>query len=1017
MNEMLNKLKQKIRSGSMDLDENDFSQKEINTFNNIKGVLTGRESLVKQLRDSLPDTYDKNSLESAIVLSLIEKDPILRTAVADIELGSYKRSPITLKERLQSFVDSKIIKDDSRESSIEDLSTKVKNDVKERTDEYSVKEPLISSDKLFKVADTTLYKVISLPFKLFPNSDRAKQVESALNAINKSPIFFFNGVGEHLRALTTKFKKRAIADTLKEIYGTTNSMSPLSHLLKKIKGRLDKNRSERLDALPEFLQGLFKTKKPTAEDRQMFSRTLGRTNIHTLDPALVKDLFTGKKSIANEINALEEGLNKKTENAEAYISKIKQLANYFTGNRKSGHNLLTNAFAIAHLWGEPEAIKDTVPVDIIEDIDKLITLYSLQNLSFKDMKSMSEFFTKESEAMEGILNTIANVHLKEELRLEQMGISDIYKSNHFAGSIPTGSTDKGHFAYVPASKVKQYKKYGYKDLGIYEGSDLDTEPIHRMYVDLSLEREYQENVLQGIHLTGHGFNISFLTREEADGTKIHGHEAISHILDKFEQESSDNGVIPIYKANGEIVGFERAVDPRDREYIEKESDLFKGIAQYMSHQDREEIRDAINHEAITICADQYKNAPKLLKGNYIDLFTSDDPVIKEALKRLPQATINFAKREMDGHFWVLADEIDLLLGHRKMSITESWNGNFNFMPKTLQKGFVKAMEAMLGETALYKVGIAERLLFVANNYAKETIIIRSMIVPFVNALANIAMLHLAIGMPISKIIQFSTECVKYTRQYDKLKAIKDRLDFRLNSEKDPAKRREIHLRIEKVENRIKALPIFDMIEAGEYSTISAEGALFNEPDVVKAKLVETFENVMNKPFKPSDRTKKIASNVFINKGSTTYTYLANTVNMTDWVAKYAAVRYLTEGDNSKGKKRISFERARTIADTLFVDFDQPVGREREYLDRTAMTWFLTYKLRMIPAMLFTMMANPSRTILGGILGSMLPSGLQIGTPIIENAFSKTITGDIFYSLGFQNILRSLTMNPVISLAF
>ena len=1016
MNEMLNKIKQKIRSGSMDLDEKDFSQKEINTFNNIKGVLTGRESLVKELRDSLPDTYDKNSLESAIVLSLIEKDPILRTAVADIKLGSYKRSPMTLKERLQSFVDSKIIKDDSRESSVEGLSTKVKDDVKKRTDDYSIKEPLISIDKLFKVANSTLYKVITFPFKLF-NSDKAKEAEKLLNVANKSPIFGFNFMNEGLRALTTKFKKRAIADTLKEIYGTSTSMTPLAHLLKEVKGKLDKNRSDKLDSFPEFLQGLFMTKKPTAEDRHMFSRTLGRTNIHTLDPALVKDLFTGKKSINEEISIVEERLNAKSSDAEAYIRKAKQLSNYFTGNRKSGHNLLTNAFAIAHLWGEPEAIKDTVPADIIEDIDKLITLYSLQNLSSKDMKSMSEFFTKDPEAMESILNTIRNIHLKEETRLELMEGSDLYKSNHFAGSIPLGSTDKGHFAYVPASKVNQYKKYGYKDLGVYEGSDLDTEPIHRMYVDLSLEREYQENILQGIHLTGFGFNTSFLTREEANGTKIHGKDAFNHILDKFEDETSDNGVIPIYSNEGEVVGFERAVDPRDREYIEKDSDLFRGLAQYDSHQERESLRDLINSAAIDICAEQYKNAPESIKKNYIDLFESDDPVIKEGLKRLPQSTIKLAKERMNGHFWVLADEIDLLLGHRKMSITESWNGNFNFMPQVLQKGFVKAMEAILGETALYKVGIAERLLFVANNYAKETIIIRSMIVPFVNALANISMMYFALGIPISKIIQFSTECVKYTKQYDKLKAMKDRLEFKLSAENDPQKRKEIRLRLEKVDNRIKALPVYDMINEGEYSTISAEGALFNEPDVVKAKLVETFEDVMNKPFKPSDRTKKIYSNVFINKGSTVYTYLANTVNMTDWVAKYAAVRYLTEGDNSKGKKRISFERARMIADTLFVDFDQPVGREREYLDRTAMTWFLTYKLRMIPAMFFTMIANPSRTILGGILGSMLPSGLQIGTPIIENAISKTVTGDIFYSLGFQNILRSLTMNPVISLAF
>lgn len=149
--------------------------------------------------------------------------------------------------------------------------------------------------------------------------------------------------------------------------------------------------------------------------------------------------------------------------------------------------------------------------------------------------------------------------------------------------------------------------------------------------------------------------------------------------------------------------------------------------------------------------------------------------------------------------------------------------------------------------------------------------------------------------------------------------------------------------------------------------------------------------------------RKGTREVLMLKGSQSYNTMLEFTNLGDWLAKATTYRYLTEG-----KLQMNHDAARNIASILFVDFDQFVGRERDWTNRIGLTWFMTYKYRMIPAALLSILMNPSRVILGTAFSSMFNF---LGTPLTEMLPTKLITGDIAYSMGLDMIFRGLGMHP------
>lgn len=158
--------------------------------------------------------------------------------------------------------------------------------------------------------------------------------------------------------------------------------------------------------------------------------------------------------------------------------------------------------------------------------------------------------------------------------------------------------------------------------------------------------------------------------------------------------------------------------------------------------------------------------------------------------------------------------------------------------------------------------------------------------------------------------------------------------------------------------------------------------------------------------------RNTVKNIAMTKDSDTFQALSKMTNYGDWIAKCVAYRYLTE-ESESNPVATEETSAVNIASTLFVDYDQFVGPERDWLNRMGITWFTTFKYRMITAAMLGMSMHPGSMVLGTIFDTTMDLA---GTPLTDNAIVKLLSGGILNSLGWGTIFRSLTLHPAIAAA-
>lgn len=987
-------------------DKANATQEELEASKKIYDLIQGDSPLFS--RRDLPEIFDPKFINAAITFSLALNSPEVNAALGKIKFSDSKDAkhisdPVGWMETTGKELVDKWAKEASDNKSAQDVAH-VAMEEADSASQSMAQQIHNGAENLFYHIDSGFIGGIAKTLSFLGMPDRSATVQTILDA----PITGYNVAMEGIRNLANKTKNTLFTDFLYDVYGRTPSRSEAEGMLKERKGYFDRVRSQFLDEFPELCVKLFKKTEVTPLFRQFLHKAVGRVNLTTLTNAEAQAALTDTQKNQELIAQYEEQLTSQSPDfAQKYFKKIKQLANYLTGDRKAGRNLLRNQYAISRLLGETEFLSVMATQETVDTIAKLITLYSIKNFSEAERTRLSQVFKDDGEAMNILLDQLHQVYEDEQKKVDVMGHTQ-HINNFLFGSLPKGETPTGHYIIVPKSKEKSFIGKGYKTLGIYDKSNADpSDPMVRMYNAYPPDKEYQEGILQSIHTTAFGYRMDQKSAHEADGTLIDP-KHFESIFNRLQNETSDNGVIPIYDETGYAIGFERAISPEDRNLIEDSSDLFSGMAQWKSRQFREVLADSMNHIAIIAAAEEYNNASdEEKKSQYIDVLHSTNPIIQEGIRRLSKTTRDMIRKNFGDHFYLKTDMVNTYLGHSRLSIDDLWEGKTLLSSRT-EKALVKCLENVFGPRSRYYMNLAEKGYMSFISFVRDTIVIRSGVVAFVNALANTMNLHLVLGVPLQDIARYYKETWAHTQTYNKLaKKIHD-LEFQLASA-SPTEKAVIKKRIKHLTGIIENLPIYRLIKDGEYSTISPEGAIYENVDIFKGKLDDNINTLVDK-VAGGRAAKDIARNILMTKGSTSYKTMAEFINMGDWMAKVAGYRYLTERSTKDPKKLLyPHEQARAMVSTLFVDYDQMTGREREWLNRMGLTWFMTYKWRMIPAAIMSAFFNPSRVLLGSILASQAP--ISLGTPFDENILAKILSGDISYSIGLDMILRGLALHP------
>jgi hypothetical protein len=286
--------------------------------------------------------------------------------------------------------------------------------------------------------------------------------------------------------------------------------------------------------------------------------------------------------------------------------------------------------------------------------------------------------------------------------------------------------------------------------------------------------------------------------------------------------------------------------------------------------------------------------------------------------------------------------------------------------------------------------------------AKNTILIRSIIVPMTEFVSNMLQLVRRGVAPMTMVKQIPrkiAEAEGYEKGSREIREAQAYLRVAENSG-DVLAQRRLNMKIQAIEDRFKRYSIWPLIEAGELGTISETGVPHDETAKSGGQLHDMVDGwVSQLPL----AVQKAGRYAVITKDTALYQGLQKTVEYGDFLAKAVQYDHLTQ------KKGYSKEAALAKISEEYVHYGRTMGRTQSYLNDMGLMWFMNFKLKTAKVALSMMRENPVQCLLGAMVP--MPEITGVGTPLGDNFVSKLLNGSFWHSVGPQMALRAPMMNP------
>jgi hypothetical protein len=585
--------------------------------------------------------------------------------------------------------------------------------------------------------------------------------------------------------------------------------------------------------------------------------------------------------------------------------------------------------------------------------------------------------------------------------------------NVYKGYIPSLQNESVSLKVMPNTEHAAMLEKGYIRTGNYAGSILETRASSSYYfLNAPAKAAFSQGLIQNVHSTSGGIDTRTLFSTGLVAGRIVDPRVVSKLAPYLNGDVAGNeNLLPIFDGTGNIIALERAVRPDQLVQLKQDTHLAKMIGVWRGRQVEEYKSRAVNEALISrfkqMYSDDISKNPNTAR-EYVNLFQSQDPIHKDALKLMPI----YMKRALESEFgkdtfMVRKDMIDSTIGYRTPSIGDAWTGVSGWSPKSLELAKNVTMSIFGNKSYEYLVN-AEQILKNAIQDVKLIIVVKSVIVPVGNMLANVIQL-MSRGVPINDIVRGMPKKVSEVTFYNKQHLRKIELEVALRvaeGNNDIVGIRKAKNELETIEDSFRRLSIWPLIHAGEFSAISDAGISRDDIILSEGRLHTYIENLTNKL---PDGVRTAAKYGLVAKDTALFQGLQKAVEYGDFLAKAIQYDYLTTN------KKLSKEDSLARISEEFVNYDLLMGRFREYMENIGLLWFTAFKVRSTKIAASIIRNNPFHALMSSIPHSFMPSGT--GTPITDNAVAKTMTGSIWYSLGFGQALRAPQLNPWFNLAY
>ncbi|MFP3645220.1 hypothetical protein [Paraburkholderia sp. SIMBA_054] len=816
---------------------------------------------------------------------------------------------------------------------------------------------------------------------------------------------------------------KPFTEVISDLVGRTASNASVYDMIKIVRTMIAQDRQQFREEVPKVIASHF-SRQLTEEEWSLLHRAMGKSDLASLAQGLSQDeimkLVEHPADLKAKIQELEAAIQSAdTPNWARYQNKMQQLAAYMM-NGTTSSNLLRNAVAISRLLGEQGANRKSAKAiadmkTFQKNIDMLTTLYALNHLELKDQLAMSTFVSKEAEGLKFSLAYLQGQRVEEQNRAVQ---TERALFNHYKGNIPSLQKQGASLIVADDADYAELAAKSYVRVADYRGSSADTARVKRGYyfADVSGRNVFAQGILQNVRQTAGGVDIdSGYTISDTTAGRITDPAQVKKAAQVMQSgaEVAREHLLPVYDPSGQVVAFERSIDPFQQGRLSYNTHLAEMVGVWRGRQ-VEEAKAAIYNDAlIDRLYDMYDQDMNQGAGNqarYVNVFDAreqaKDPVLADAAKLITPQMQQRIKQTFGERFYVRRDMLNDALGYRAASVGDAWTGTSRWSDQT-QENFKRLAMSIFGNKAYQYTVNAEKTLQSFIGDVKTMIVVKSVVVPMTNMISNAYQLA-ARGVPVKAIITGMPKKTAEVRAYVESEVRRIAADAELRAAQgrgDVVAQRKLSAEIQSIKDSHKRMSIWPLIQAGEFSAISSGQAGIEDVELASGKLYSYIESLVNKL---PDGVKTAGRYALITKDTALYRGMQTATEYGDFLAK--AILY----DDLTKRQGRSKEYALSRVTEEYVNYDRLRGRFRGYLESMGLLWFYNFKIRSTKVALSMIRNNPVHALLAAAAPAPTFLG-SIGSPLTDNVFTKLADGQLNFSLGFGQVFHAPMLNPWVNL--
>jgi hypothetical protein len=835
----------------------------------------------------------------------------------------------------------------------------------------------------------------------------AKLLKITSRIINeKSSTAIAQGFVNNLAKLDGQYEIMAIAN---DIVLRTDENAPIYDMIAETKATAEQTRQRYRDELPEELASEFS--RPLTQEEWTAQHKVAQTDIASLKATYgaagaVRMIFDAAYRSA-EIRAKEAFIRaQEGTRAAKILEKAKQLAGYLNTG-ELGLNLLPNTYAISKLNGEVGFNRSTPDPQTENAVDELVTLYAIRGLSQETKDTIINLGNENQKNKEGLEFVFHYLVGQRKDELDKAKATQLGKNNYYkGGGLPSEQVGNDSLVIESDREHANMLKKGYVHQGAYTGSSADQNltPRSYYYSPTAGLAPYRQGVMQTVHVTASGIDpqTGYTVGRLMAGRIVNGRE-IAQVQQQLRNQAGTNENLRlVYEDDGSVIAMERMADVNKTNTIERNTNLSEMIGAWRGRQVEEIFATEINRALVNELYTIWEKARQEGRTNeFVNIFTSTDPVIQNTAKLVPNLMRDHIKQKFGRDTFMVHRSMALnALGDRQASVSDMFTGETRWNP-AVQKRFETIAIGLFGNSAYNGLVNTERTVQNIITNVKYNIIVKSVIIPAGNIMSNFGQL-LNRDVPLRDILTGVPKKIIEINSYIKSRNQEIKLEAQLRAAEgkgDLNAIRKLKDRLQAMEDSYKRLSIYPLIKAGEFSTISNGNVTAEDLALADGKWSNFMDKLIAKI--PDGPLRTTARYGLVTRDTALFQALAKAVQYGDFVGK--AILY----DDLTKRQKVANKEAIATVNQAFVPYNNLSGRGRHYLESLGLLWFYNYKLRVMKESVYLLRHHPFRALV--MMG--IPGLNGIDSPLDSNFLTNLINGRLGASVGPEMAFDSWTLNP------